>query len=107
MKADLRRSQLTTLSWPTQIADPRLVTLMLDRLLSEARVRTPEKTALVFGDQAYTFSELDDITRRIAVSLSERGIKAGDRVAFLLPNCPEIVWCYFACFRIGAIAVPL
>jgi long-chain acyl-CoA synthetase len=107
MKADLRRSQLTTLSWPTQIADPILVTLMLDRLLSEARVRTPEKTALIFGDQAYTFSDLDDITSRLAVSLSERGIKAGDRVAFLLPNCPEIVWCYFACFRIGAIAVPL
>ncbi|MBV8584731.1 MAG: acyl--CoA ligase [Verrucomicrobia bacterium] len=80
---------------------------MLDQLLNDACARTPEKTALIFGDQGYTFSELDEITSRLATSLSERGIKAGDRVAFLLPNCPEIVWCYFACFRIGAIAVPL
>ena len=31
----------------------------------------------------------------------------GDRVAFLLRNGPEIVLCYYACFKIGAIAVPL
>jgi long-chain acyl-CoA synthetase len=80
---------------------------MLDQLLTYVRARTPEKPALVFDEQTYTFAELDDTTQRIATSLIDRGIRAGDRVAFLLPNCPEMVWCYFACFRIGAIAVPL
>src|SRR5207237_3585048 len=37
----------------------------------------------------------------------QRGVSPGDRVAFLLPNCLEIVLCYYACFKIGAIAVPL
>lgn len=43
----------------------------------------------------------------LAASLLQRGINPGDRVAFLLPNCLEIVLCYYACFKIGAIAVPL
>ena len=43
----------------------------------------------------------------LAGSLSERGIQAGERIAFLLPNGLEVVLCYYACFILGAIAVPL
>ncbi len=37
----------------------------------------------------------------------EAGIEAGDRVALFMPNCPELVLAYRACFEAGAIAVPL
>ena len=50
---------------------------------------------------------LYSVGRSLAASLLRRGIRPGDRVAFLLPNCLEIVLCYYACFKIGAIAVPL
>jgi len=62
---------------------------------------------LILDDKTYTYADLLSRTRNLAASLLERGINPGDRVAFLLPNCPEIVVCYYACFKIGAIAVPL
>ncbi|MEM9508792.1 MAG: long-chain-fatty-acid--CoA ligase [Cyanobacteria bacterium P01_E01_bin.35] len=67
----------------------------------------PEQTAIIFGDRKYSYREFDDITDKIAVSLIQSGIHQGDRIALHLANCPEIVFCYYACFKIGAIAVPI
>ena len=69
--------------------------------------RYPDKVALIVAEKAYTYAELDDLTNRLAGALRQRGISLGERVAFLLPNCLEIILCYFACLRIGAVAVPL
>jgi long-chain acyl-CoA synthetase len=80
---------------------------MLGSLFDVARDKFPRKSALIFEGKAYTYAELGDGTRRLAASLLRRGVQSGDRIAFLLQNCPEIVLCYYACFRIGAIAVPL
>src|SRR6185436_7081644 len=46
-------------------------------------------------------------TDRMAGRLLELGIRPGDRVALHLTNRPELVQSYYACFKIGAIAVPL
>jgi long-chain acyl-CoA synthetase len=62
---------------------------------------------LIFEGKTYTYTDLCSLTQSLAVSLRKRGINPGDRIAFLLPNCPQIVLCYYACFKIGAIAVPL
>ena len=80
---------------------------MLDSLLTEASTRFPENTALIFEDKSYTYAELSRLTQNLAAGLIERGIRSGDRVAFLLSNGLEIVLCYYACFRVGALAVPL
>jgi acyl-CoA synthetase (AMP-forming)/AMP-acid ligase II len=80
---------------------------MLGFLLDAARDKFPLKIALIFERTTYTYAELGDLAQRLAASLSRRGIQPGDRVAFLLPNCLEIVLCYYACFKVGAIAVPL
>src|ERR1700758_3380120 len=80
---------------------------MLNFILDQAIAKFPEKVALIFREKTYTYSELSGLTQSLAASLWERGIAPGDRVAFLLPNCLEIVLCYYACFKIGAIAVPL
>ena len=63
--------------------------------------------ALVVGDRTCTYADLLRLSHALAGPLSERGIHAGDRIAFLLPNGPEVVLCYYACFILGAIAVPL
>jgi acyl-CoA synthetase (AMP-forming)/AMP-acid ligase II len=39
--------------------------------------------------------------------MAARGVGPGDRVALLFANSPELVFCYFACFKLGAVAVPL
>ena len=43
----------------------------------------------------------------LAASLSARGIGRGDRVAVLLPQCPEVMIAHFAAYKLGAIVLPL
>lgn len=67
----------------------------------------PNKAALIYDDRQWTYSDLEQITDQLATSLFHLGVRAGDRVVLHLPNCPELVFGYFACFKLGAIAVPL
>ncbi len=80
---------------------------MLNLLLDKVAAKSPHNVGLIFEHNTYTYAELCRLTKSLAASLLQRGISPGDRVAFLLPNCLEIVLCYYACFKIGAIAVPL
>jgi long-chain acyl-CoA synthetase len=81
--------------------------MLIGQMLTETRKRTPTQIALWFGEASWTYAQLDDATNRIAAALSAAGVRSGDRVALFLPNCPELVLSYFACFKIGAIVVPL
>ncbi|MBV9732323.1 MAG: acyl--CoA ligase, partial [Verrucomicrobia bacterium] len=83
------------------------MTNILDSLLEETSAKLPLNVALIFEDKSYAYADLCYLTRSLSAALQEQGVQPGDRVAFLLPNCLEIVLCYYACFKIGAIAVPL
>jgi long-chain acyl-CoA synthetase len=76
-------------------------------LFDASRRLHADRTALIFGDRRWSYHDLDELAGRLAGALDAAGIGAGDRVAFLLPNCPELVLLYLACFRLGAVAVPL
>ena len=65
------------------------------------------KTAFTIEDKDVSYSELADLAERLASSWIRLGIRQGDRVAFQLQNRLEIVLCYFACFHLGAIAMPI
>ncbi len=67
----------------------------------------PGRIALRFDDRAWTYAELEQVTDAISAGLRARGIHRGDRVAFLLPNGPELAFLNLACLKIGAIAVPM
>jgi long-chain acyl-CoA synthetase len=69
--------------------------------------RHPEKQALRVAERSWTYAELDAITDRIAAGLMELGIRPGDRVALHFINSAELVFGYYACFKAGAVAVPL
>src|SRR5688572_6450813 len=73
----------------------------------QARAPHPDKLALIVEDRRWTYEQLDEITDRIGASLLRRGIRPGDRVALHFSNGPELVFGYYACFKIGAVAVPL
>lgn len=81
--------------------------MLLGSMLQESRRRFAERTALVFAERAWTYAQLDDDTGAIAGGLAAAGVKIGDRVAVFMPNCAELVLTYFACFKLGAIVVPL
>ena len=60
------------------------------------------------GTQAtLTFSEVDTQAEALAASLASLGVGAGDRVALVLPACPEFVVSVFAAAKLGAMVVPL
>lgn len=54
-----------------------------------------------------TYGELEDASNRLANALRSAGIKRGDRVALLLPQCPQTAIAHIAIYKLGAIAVPL
>ena len=57
--------------------------------------------------RSWTYAEFDAAVRSTAAMLAARGIGKGDVVSLLLPNSPEYIVAYFACWHIGAIAGPV
>jgi long-chain acyl-CoA synthetase len=66
----------------------------------------PEKAAVCFEDRAISYRDLDVMADRIASSLSQVGIRAGDRVAIHVDNRPEFIAIFLGVMRAGAILVP-
>src|SRR6185437_8146718 len=75
-------------------------------LLGNAKNR-PNKTAFIAGEAVWSYGRFTAEVERLARAMVTRGVKAGDRVVFHMANRPELAAGYYACFRIGAIAVPL
>jgi len=67
----------------------------------------PNDTAFTYGEVAWTYYDLIMSTERLARSFLRLGIQQGDRVVLHMPNLPDMAVAVYACFRIGAIAVPM
>ena len=65
------------------------------------------KTAIIFEDRRFSYTELNRAVNSLANHLGSLGISKGDRVAIMLPNVPEFPIAYFACLKIGAVAATL
>ncbi|MBN9643868.1 long-chain fatty acid--CoA ligase [Corynebacterium sp. CCM 8862] len=72
-----------------------------DRNLAER----PEKPALYFFGRTISVSEMDRHVRRAAAGLRAFGVRPGDRVALVLPNCPQHVIAFWATLKLGATVV--
>lgn len=81
----------------------------LRHLLETRAAETPDKTFLFSeGDgREWTYAEFDRAVNRAANMLRSLGIVKGDVVSLLMPNSPEYIAAYFACWKIGAIAGPV
>ena len=73
--------------------------------------KLPHKVALQIkraeGWVRYTYSDFYDLSRRIAGSLWERGLRKGDRVILFSENQPEWGIAYFAASQLGLVLVPI
>ena len=65
----------------------------------------PAKVALEFFGGTVTYAELRDRINRAAEGLRLLGVRHGDPVALILPNCPEHVVAFYAVLRLGAVVV--
>jgi long-chain acyl-CoA synthetase len=79
--------------------------LNLSSIIDRGALNFAEKTALIQDRNRYTYERLKSATERIALYLSEQGIRRGDRIAIYMPNCPEWVAAYYGIIRLGAVAV--
>src|SRR5919199_101343 len=84
--------------------DPML--LMGDLLRRRAGPADARRTALIFGEERWTYGRLNAAANRLANWLIASGIRPGDRVALLGHNSAEWVVAYFAAAKAGAILVP-
>jgi acyl-CoA synthetase (AMP-forming)/AMP-acid ligase II len=67
----------------------------------------PDQPALSLGKSRLTFAELHDRVKSLATKLREAGFARGERLALLLPNCPEYIQLVYACSWLGIIVVPI
>jgi len=75
--------------------------------LTIATAICPDKEAIVFEDNRFTFSQLSERVNRLANALTTMGVEKGERVALLHVNCNQCIEGYFAVAKLGAIYVPL
>ena len=80
---------------------------ILDELIQYHSENNPERIAIRYKTQSISYGTFyDDIGKATQMMLGLE-IRRGDRVGMMFPNRPEMLFLYFACFRIGAIAVPI
>lgn len=79
---------------------------LVDYLADAARDR-PRQAALLFKGATVTYGELDRLSDACAAAFRSLGVQRGDRIALLLPNCPQFMIAQFAAWKIGAIVAPL
>lgn len=70
-------------------------------------LKTPDASALVSLEDAWSWAELDSSTSRLAANYLALGLKPGDRLASLMPNRSALLAHYLACFKAGLVATPL
>ncbi|CCF84820.1 long-chain-fatty-acid--CoA ligase [Nitrolancea hollandica] len=79
----------------------------LHDFLRTATARVPARPAIRFEGRALSYQEVGDAATRFASALVALGLHQGDRVALLLPNCPQFVIAYYGGLRAGTVVVPI
>ena len=72
-------------------------------MIRRSRYHFPDKTALIFGDIALTYTDLEDQCNQVANALAALGVKKYDRVAILARNTHHHVLTWLGCAKLGAI----
>ena len=86
-------------------ADLKLPKGTLVDLVESSVRRYGSKTALEFFGARTSYRELGVLISRAAAGLQKLGVTAGDRVALVLPNCPQHIVAFHAVLRLGAVVV--
>src|SRR6201997_4889253 len=92
---------------PGRIRDIMNIPLTPIRFLRYAEQQFPGKTAIVCGDQRFTYAQFAERASRLAGGLREADVHPGDRVAFLSLNCHRLLEAYYGVLEAGAVLLPL
>jgi len=82
------------------------MSLNLAIVLETRTADQPQHIALIFNGYGITYAQLNEAANRCAAGLAQLGVRAGDKVAVLLPNIPEFIIAYFGILKLGGCVVP-
>lgn len=81
--------------------------MTITRYLSRMASKYPDRCAIIFGKERWTYAEYESIVNRFVGAFASIGIGRDDRVAVFHTNCPEHLFSLFASAKLGAIYSPL
>lgn len=91
-------------NWPESVPQSiEYPEIPLYELLTRTANLYPKNVVIVFYGKRITYHELDVLTSKFAVALSDLGVKKGDRVALFLPNVPQYVISYYGALKAGTV----
>ena len=77
----------------------------IPEMVLEVASRYPERAAIDFFARQLTYAELAEDMRRAAGALHQAGVRPGDRVALVMPNCPQHAVAVLGTMLLGAVVV--
>jgi len=83
------------------------VPVTVQRALSLISRREPNKVAIFWRGESLTYAQLDERSTQLAQGLLTLGLKKGDRLGVLLPNCPDYIVIAIACAKAVICMVPV
>lgn len=86
-------------------AEIKLPTESLSHMFERSVLEAGSNPATEFFGRRMSYKELGEQVQRAAEGLRNLGVRAGDRVALILPNCPQHVIAFYAVLRLGAVVV--
>jgi long-chain acyl-CoA synthetase len=89
-----------------QTLQPYPESTLLD-VMAETVCLRPQHPALVFKGKRISYQELDSLSSQFAKALMRLGVKKGDRLALVLPNSPQAIFCQLGGWKAGVIVAPI
>jgi len=79
----------------------------LGYILEDRAKKNKDKVYVYFKDKQITYKQLNEYANRMANGYSLMGIRRGDNVSIMMPNCPEFLYHWFGLAKIGAVDNPI
>lgn len=86
--------------WHAQLT-PRSLVEVFDQAMSQYA----DQPCTYFLGKSQSYRDIAELTDHVAAGLQANGVKAGDKIGLLLPNCPYFIAFYFAALKIGCVVV--
>jgi crotonobetaine/carnitine-CoA ligase len=79
----------------------------LGRAIQEQARQSGDRPYLLFGDEVYTFAQVNQRVNELAAGLARAGLQRGERLAFYMSSAPQVIFLVLATNKLGAVWVPI
>jgi len=81
--------------------------MTIPKLLEDQARQVPDRVMILYGNEEITYGEMLERAGRVAGNLKAVGVNPGDKIALMMDNCLEYLYCFLGFGRIGAVMVPI